>query len=89
MTWCCGDSQPERFETAQAFVATCLPKRRRPGQTVHGFQKALAQLPLAALRAVAAGVCRRLAVLLDLQTEGFIVLGCDGSRLVFDLRRGI
>lgn len=81
MTWCCGDSQPERFETAKAFVATCLPKRRRPGQTVTGFHKALAKLPLAALRAVAAGVRRRLAALLDLQTDGFIVLGCDGSRL--------
>lgn len=81
MTWCGGDSQPERFETAKAFVATCLPKRRRPGQSVHGFQKALAQLPLAALRAVAAGVRRRLAVLIDLTTDGFVVLGCDGSRL--------
>jgi hypothetical protein len=48
---------------------------------VHGFQKALAKLPLVALRAVAAGVRRRLTALLDLQTEGFIVLGCDGSRL--------
>lgn len=81
MTWCCGDSQPERFETAKAFVATCLPKRRRPGQTVQGFHKALAKLPLAALRAVAAGVRRRLAAVLDLKTEGFVVLGCDGSRL--------
>jgi hypothetical protein len=81
MTWCCGDSQPERFETAKAFVATCLPKRRRPGQTVQGFHKALAKLPLAVLRAVAAGVRRRLAAVLDLQTEGFVVLGCDGSRL--------
>jgi hypothetical protein len=81
MTWCGGDSQPERFETAKAFVATCLPKRRRPGQTVQGFQKALAQLPVAVLRAVAAGVRRRLAALLELQTDGFVVLGCDGSRL--------
>jgi Transposase DDE domain len=81
MTWCCGDSQPERFETAKAFVATCLPKRRRPGRTVPGFHKALARLPLAARRAVAAGARRRLAALLDLKTEGFVVLGCDGSRL--------
>jgi hypothetical protein len=80
MTWGCGDSQAERFETAKGFVAACLPKRRRPGRTVHGFQKALARLPLPALRALAAGVRRRLAAWLDLQTEGFVVLGCDGSR---------
>src|ERR1035438_6066821 len=34
MTWSCGDSQPERFETARAFCVVCLPKRRRPGRTV-------------------------------------------------------
>src|SRR5262245_14373668 len=45
LTWACGDSTPERFETAKAFVAVCLPKRRRPGRTVSGFQKALARLP--------------------------------------------
>ena len=28
MTWCCGDSQAERFETAKAFCATCWSKRR-------------------------------------------------------------
>src|ERR1700676_5714907 len=36
MTWTCGDSQPERFETAKAFCLVCLPKRRRPGRTIHG-----------------------------------------------------
>ena len=56
MTWCCGDSQPERFETAKAFCAALLPKRRRPGQTVQGFQKALAKLPTRVLRAVATGI---------------------------------
>ena len=52
MTWCCGDSQPERFETAKAFCVVCLPKRRRPGQTVQGFQKALGKLPMAVLRVI-------------------------------------
>src|SRR5206468_3682710 len=42
LTWSCGDSQEERFETARAFVAVSLPKRRRPGKTVRGFDKALA-----------------------------------------------
>src|SRR6516162_7055389 len=59
LTWACGDSGPERFETARAFVAACLPKRRRPGKTVSGFQKALARLPMPVLRVLAAGVRRR------------------------------
>src|ERR1700676_1289018 len=62
MTWSCGDSQPERFETAKAFCVACLPRRRRPGQTVQGFQKALAQVPMAVLRVFAAGVRRTLAL---------------------------
>src|SRR5229473_585563 len=82
-TWACGDSWPERFETAKAFVAVSLPKRRRPGRTVHGFQKALARLPLPVLRAVAAGVRQRLrAALADGgHVDGFVPLGCDGTRL--------
>ena len=81
MTWCCGDSQAERFETAKGFTAVCLTKRRRPGQRVQGFQKALAKLPLAVLRAVAVGVRRRLSTLFDLTSDGWVVLGCDGSSL--------
>jgi hypothetical protein len=83
MTWCTGDSQAERFETARAFYVATHQKRRRPGRTTPGFQKALARLPLACLRALAAG-CRRQAQadLGDgLLTEGFVALGCDGSRL--------
>ena len=56
MTWCCGDSLGERFETAKAFCVVCLPKRRRPGKTVAGFEKALRKLPVAALKALAAAV---------------------------------
>ena len=83
MTWCCGDSQPERFETAKAFCAALLPKRRRPGRTVQGFQKALARLPTRALRVLAAGVRRVLAArLADRWSDaGFVAIGCDGSRL--------
>jgi hypothetical protein len=81
MTWCCGDSQAERFETAKGFTAVCLFKRRRPGQTVQGFQKALAKLPMPVLRAVAVGVRRRLLQLFDLACDGFVVFGCDGSAL--------
>jgi DDE family transposase len=83
MTWCCGDSQAERFETAKAFCVVCLPKRRRPGQTVQGFQKALGRLPMGVLRVLAAGVRRTLASRLATRwfDEGFIGIGCDGSRV--------
>lgn len=84
LTWCSGDSQAERFETAKAFAVACRPKRRRPGRTVQGWQKALAHTPTAALRAVADAV-RRLRVAPWLQAHGwvagFLPLGCDGSRL--------
>src|SRR5207237_4061653 len=83
MTWCCGDSQPERFETAKAFCVVCLPKRRRPGQTVQGFQKALGKLPMVVLRVIAAGVRQTLASRLATRwfDDGFIGMGCDGSRV--------
>lgn len=83
MTWCCGDSQPERFETAKAFCIVCLPKRRRPGQTVQGFQKALRRLPMGVLRTVAGGIRKILASRLASRwyDEGFIAIGCDGSRV--------
>jgi hypothetical protein len=83
MTWCAGDSSPERFETARAFYVALYQKRRRPGTTCEGFQKALARVPLAALRLLAAAVRRRLVqVFADRFTvDGFIPFGCDGSRL--------
>lgn len=81
VTWSCGESQAERFEAAKAFCVACRPKQKRPGTTVAGFQKALARLPLVVLRAIAAGVRRRMAALLPLEVDGFIPMGCDGSRL--------
>lgn len=81
MTWCCGDSQAERFETARGFATVCMPRRRRPGKSVQGFQNALAKLPTRVLRVIAAGVRRRLLALLDLKCDGFFVFGCDGSSM--------
>jgi hypothetical protein len=83
MTWCCGDSQAERFETGKAFAAVALTRRRRPGATVEGFHKALAKLPVFVLRALAAGVRRQMARLFadTLWVMGFIPIGVDGSRL--------
>jgi hypothetical protein len=84
LTWASGDSLPERFETAKAFVAASLPKRRRPGRTVQGFQLALARTPMTLLRAFAAAVRRCLPVALasGWQVDGFVPLGCDGTRLL-------
>jgi len=82
-TFACGDSQPERFETARAVVVALRPKRRRPGETVQGYQMALRRLPMCVLRTVAACLRGRLAeVLAGRWMNGdFVVLGCDGSRL--------
>jgi Transposase DDE domain len=83
LTWSLGDSTPERFEMALPIVATCRPKRRRAGRTAPGFQKALCRLPMRPLVALAAAIRGRLTSLLgdDLLHDGFIPLGCDGSRL--------
>lgn len=83
MTFACGDSQEERFECARAVVIALLPKRRRPGKTVQGFEKALTRLPMWVLRRVATALRRRLPEVLARRwtTGGFVVLGCDGSRL--------
>jgi len=83
MTWCAGDSLPERFETARACYVALHQRRRRPGRTFVGFEKALGQLPMPVLRAVATAVRARLTHVFAprLWVDGFIPLGCDGSRL--------
>jgi len=83
MTWCTGDSLGERFETAKAFYIATYQRKRRPGKTSEGFVKALIRLPTAVLRRVGDIVRRRLAQLFSEQFKinGFIPLGCDGSRL--------
>jgi hypothetical protein len=83
MTWAAGDSAPERFEMARGIVALCRPKRTRAGRTVQGFQKALARLPMRPLVALAAAVRGRFLALMGEAPvrDGFIPLGCDGSRL--------
>lgn len=83
MTWSHGDSQADRFECAKAYCQVCLQRRRNPGKTVQGFQKALARLPLLVLRTLAAGVRGVLAARLGEHwyVEGFVPIGCDGSRV--------
>jgi len=82
MTWCCGDSLPERFEAAKGFYVVCCPKRKRPGKSFQGFEKALAKLPIAVLRTLAGTIRGRIEVLFGerLLFGGFIPLGCDGTR---------
>ena len=82
MTWSHGDSQAERFECAKAYCRVCLYKRRNPGKTVEGFQKALTRLPMSVLRVVAAGVRKTMELRLADHwfVEGFVPIGCDGSR---------
>jgi hypothetical protein len=83
MTWVSGDSQGERFETARACYVACHQKDKRPGQTRQGFEKALARVPTAVLRALAAALRHTLGrqLLAPLQVGGFVPVGCDGSRL--------
>jgi len=82
-TWCAGESLPERFETARAFYVALHQRRRRPGKTFVGFQKALGRVPLPVLRTVARAMRLQIACVLAASwtVYGFIPLGCDGSRL--------
>jgi len=82
MTWTCGDSLPEKFATARGFYVLCHEKKKRPGETFQGFQQALEKLTMPVLRTLANGIRRRLEILLAprLAADGFIPLGCDGTR---------
>lgn len=85
MTWCGGDSEGERFASARAFYVACHQKQRRPGETLQGFQMALARLPMRVLRALASALRQQFAHLfvdaLRIGKGGYVPLGCDGSRL--------
>jgi hypothetical protein len=83
MTWCCGDSLPEKFEAARGYYVVSHSKRRRPGKTVQGFQQAVKKLPMPVFRTLAAQIRGRIEKLFGdrLLVDGFIPLGCDGSRL--------
>jgi Transposase DDE domain len=83
MTWAVGDSESERFVAARGFYVMTHEARKRPGETLAGFQKALARLPVRQLWALAQGVRdeirRRYAE--RLMFGGFVPMGCDGSRI--------
>ena len=81
-TYCCGDSLPEKFEAARGFYVACYPKRKRPGASFTGFEKAVAKLPMPILRTLAAAIRGRVGtVFADRWKVGdFIPFGCDGTR---------
>lgn len=83
MTWTVGDSTAERFETARAFYVASHASRKRPGETLAGFQAALSKMPVGVLRTVATAIRRQLLMQLGdrLITGGWRVFGCDGSRI--------
>jgi hypothetical protein len=82
MTYCCGDSLPEKFEAARMFYVASCPKRKRPGEHFSGFEKAIAKLPLPILRALAAAMRARIEVIFGNQWKvgNLIPFGCDGTR---------
>jgi hypothetical protein len=84
MTWCAGETDADRFATSRAFyVRAHCPKRRRPGETFSGFRKAALRLPMPVWWASCDAVRARLFHLLAgrMAMEGWLPLGCDGSRL--------
>jgi hypothetical protein len=83
-TYCCGDSLPEKFEAARSFYVVCCPKRKRPGNSFSGFEKAIAKLPMPILRALGAAIRQHIESVFGERWKvgGFIPLGCDGTRQV-------
>jgi hypothetical protein len=81
-TYCCGDSLPEKFESAKAFYVVCCPKRKRPGVSFAGFEKAVAKLPMPVLRTLATAVRGRVEAIFGERWKvgNFIPFGCDGTR---------
>jgi hypothetical protein len=81
-TYCCGDSLPEKFEAARGFYVVCCPKRKRPGSSFAGFEKAIAKLPMPVLRTLAAAIRRRAETVFSERWKAgnFIPFGCDGTR---------
>lgn len=81
-TYCGGDSLPEKFEAARGFYVVCCSKRKRPGTSFAGFDKAVAKLPMPVLRALATAIRGRLETIFGdrWKVGDFIPFGCDGTR---------
>ena len=84
MTWCAGETDTDRFVLSRSFyVQIHCPKRQRPGKAFSGFCKAMLGLPMPVWWAFCDAVRSRVFHLLaDRMTmEGWLPLGCDGSRM--------
>ena len=84
MTWCAGETDADRFVLSRAFyVQVHAPKRQRPGKTFSGFCEAMLRLPMPVWWAFCDAVRSRIFHLLAdrMTTEGWLPLGCDGSRM--------
>ena len=84
MTWCAGETDADRFVLSRSFyVQIHCPKRQRPGKAFSGFCKAMLHLPMPVWWAFCDAVRSRVFHLLaDRMTmEGWLPLGCDGSRM--------
>jgi hypothetical protein len=81
-TYCSGDSLPEKFEAAKGFYVACCPKRKRPGKSFAGFDKAVAKLPMRVLRTLAVAIRGRCQAIFQERWKlgDFIPFGCDGTR---------
>src|SRR5271166_1575768 len=74
----------DRFVLSRAFyVQIHAPKRQRPGKTFSGFCEAMLRLPMPVWWAFCDAVRSRVFHLLAdrMTTEGWLPLGCDGSRM--------
>lgn len=82
MNWTTGDSEAERFATAQAFYVARHQHSKRPGTSRSGFQQALAKVPLSVLHTLFAGVRTVLQQTFyrSWRSDGFLVMAIDGSR---------
>ena len=82
-TYCCGDNLPEKFEAARGFYVVCCPKRKRPGKSFSGFEKAITKLPMpdpAGIGGGNSGPIRRSIFREKWKVGNFIPFGCDGTR---------
>jgi hypothetical protein len=84
MTWCAGETDADRFVLARSFcVQVHCPKRKQPGEAFSGFCQAMLRLPMPVWWAFCDAVRGQVFHLVGdrMTLEGWLPLGCDGSRM--------
>ncbi len=84
MTWCAGETDADRFVLSRAFyVQVHCPKRQRPGKAYSGLCRAILRLPMPVWWAFCDAVRGQVFQLLSdrMTMDGWLPLGCDGSRM--------